>query len=215
MSTGRHITGFARAGLLLLLAALPLAAMAEIYKYVDQNGVTRYTDKPPNKQATPVELPPIQTYTSDAALDEPPADLEDTQQAEPAAITTVELLAPTPEQVFNTGSNSVTATAGVSPGLPAGARLVFLVDGQAHTAAEGQLSAELTGLSRGSHSLQAVVMDAANNIQGQSGLINFHMHQPSNLQPGFDPTPGSAPRPSPVPSTPTAPGRRTRPPVVP
>lgn len=203
--------------MLALLAALPFAAAAEIYKYVDSNGVIRYTDKPPSKDAKPVELPPLQTYGNNSAPREDVSEPEPSEPtpATPAAYDAVELIAPTADQVFNTGSGSIGAAANVSPELQAGHSLVFLVDGLPFPAGPGQTTAQLTGLLRGTHSLQAVVLDGASSIQAQSNPINFHMHQPSTLQPGFDPTPGSAPRPSSGPATPTAPGKLTRPPIVP
>lgn len=205
---------------LALLAALPLLATAEIYKYVDENGVTRYTDKPPSKDAQPMHLPALQTYSNDSndgvvSKDTPAPDPDGVLARGGASYSGVELVAPSPDQVFNTGSGSITAAANVNPGLQAGHSLVFLVDGLPFTAPPGQTSAELSGLARGTHSLQAVVMDDGNRIQAQSAAISFHMHQPSTLQPTFDPTPGSATTPSQSPQPAVAPGQRTRPPIVP
>lgn len=43
--------------LLLILCLLPSVATAEIYKYTDENGITRYSDKPPvNKNATTIDV---------------------------------------------------------------------------------------------------------------------------------------------------------------
>ncbi|MGH8561574.1 MAG: hypothetical protein ACRES4_06395, partial [Nevskiales bacterium] len=111
-----------------------------------------------------------------------------------------------------TGSNSISVAANVSPELQAGHRLIFLVDGLPFPAPPGQTSTELSGLERGTHNLQAVVVDGTNSVQAQSDAISVHMHQPSTLQPTFDPTPGSAPHPS---AGPQAPGQLTRPPTVP
>ena len=56
------------AGAALLLAAVPLHA-ATLYKWVDEKGVTHYTETPPEgRKATPVELKGV---TSDAPPKEP------------------------------------------------------------------------------------------------------------------------------------------------
>lgn len=219
-------------GLLTLTLALatPGLAVAEIYKYVDSNGVIRYTDKPPSRDAQPVELPKVQTYTSESVLDEdaPAPEPDSVLAADGDAYDSVELLAPAADQVFNTGSGSVTAAASVSPGLRPGHSLIFLVDGQATAAPPGESRTELTGLERGTHSLQAVVQDETGALRAQSPAIQFHLHQPSTLQRSFDPTPGSPPipidqQPRPDkdkdgqsdPRPPRAPGQLTRPPIVP
>jgi hypothetical protein len=112
------------------------------------------------------------------------------------------------------------SSAQVEPGLQPGHRLVFLVDGQSFPAAPGQTSMVLSNLERGSHSLQAVVMDEADNVQAQSDSINFHLSPPSLLQPPSDLTVIPGPNnpdytgddiPDPVPARPTGP----RPPAKP
>lgn len=46
-----------RKALLIALCLLPSVATAAVYKYVDENGVTRYTDQPPaNKPASKVDI---------------------------------------------------------------------------------------------------------------------------------------------------------------
>ncbi len=167
------------------LAAMPLLSAAEIYKYVDENGVTRYTDKPPSKEAKPVVLPPLQTYTGAGISPtvEAPATEDVPEPPKQASYQGIELVSPTDNTVFQGASPSVRASAVVNPGLAQGDRVVFLVDGRSFPAPEGQTSLELNELERGSHSLQAVVMDAQDNIQVQSQVVNFQLSQPSILQP--------------------------------
>lgn len=58
-----------RKALLITLCLLPSMATAAIYKYVDENGVTRYTDQPPvSKPAATVDIKPPRQLT--------PAELE-------------------------------------------------------------------------------------------------------------------------------------------
>ncbi len=208
-------------GLVLVLA--PLAAGAGVYKYVDENGVVRYSDTPPHPGAKPTQLPAVQTYTSDDGYvredSQEAADVPETQTP-PEDYRSVQLTAPAPEQVYNNANPQVTASAQIEPGLQPGHRLVFLVDGQQYAPAPGQNSLVISGLARGSHSLQAVVMDASDRIQAQSESLNFHLSQPSLLQPQSDlmvvPSASSPDYtgdgiPDPAPATPTGP----RPPAKP
>jgi hypothetical protein len=164
---------------------LPLAVGAEIYRYVDEDGVVRYTDKPPHQDAKPVELPAVQTYTSDDGYVRDDADPAEEPGAVPeqAGYRGVQLISPAPDEVFQNADPQVTASAQVEPGLQPGHRLVFLVDGQSYPAAPGQSSLLLSGLARGSHTLQAVVMDASDRVQAESESRSFHLSPPSALQP--------------------------------
>jgi hypothetical protein len=181
--------------LLLLAALLPFAATADIYKYVDQNGVIRYTDKPPSKDAKPVELPPVQTYTSgDAGNQESGTNAQPDSilAAEPAGYTRIALTSPSPEQVFNQSNPQVNVSVSLEPALITGHRLVFLLDGLPYPSSPGQNTIILEGLERGSHMVQAAVMDSRGAIQIQSEPVNFHLHQPSRLRPK---PPGAIPKP--------------------
>jgi hypothetical protein len=206
-----------------MAALLPLVAVAEIYKYVDSNGVVRYTDKPPSKNAKPMELPTLQTYTGAEGSNSENADeneLDSILLPTTASYTGIELTSPGADQVFSTGNPQITASAQVDPGLQAGHRVVFLVDGLPFPAPPGESSTQLTGLNRGSHTLQAVVMDSRDSIQVQSEPINFQMNQPSLQKPPADLTviPNAQNPdytgdgvPDPRPVTPTAPQGPSRP----
>lgn len=205
---------------LMTAALLPFAVTAEIYKYVDSNGVVRYTDKPPSQDAKPLELPAPQTYTSaeSSSADENESILLPTS----GSYQGIELISPSANQVFNTGNPQVIASAQVDPGLQDGHRVVFLIDGLPIPVPAGQTSTLLSGLNRGSHILQAVVMDAGDSIQLQSEPISFHMNQPSLQQPSADltvipnaqnPDYTGDGQPDPRPAIPTGPRRPSRPKV--
>lgn len=170
---------------LFLLAALPGAAVAEIYKYVDKDGVIRYTDTPPSEDAKPVDLPPLQTYSNDGAVpyDSENEDPDSVLQLQSAGYSRLELTSPAPEQVFNQAEPQVIVSVQLEPDLEEGHRMVFLLDGEPVPAPAGRTSLTLGNLDRGTHSLQAQVMDSRDSVQIQSETISFHLHQPSQLRP--------------------------------
>jgi len=208
-----------RTVLLLLFLALPAAATAAIYKYVDKDGATRYTDQPPSKNAKPMDLPPLQTFDGGSSASEDDEEDAATLEAVPAGqrYARVTLTAPAADQVFNAGNPTVSASADTDPALRPEHKIVFLVDGLPFPAAGGSTSAEISGLTRGAHSIQAVVMNASNAIQAQSEAVSIHISPPSTLQPGFsDQAPPSTGNPAPNPrgiTGPTAPAAPSRPPV--
>lgn len=203
-----------------VLLMLSWTATAAIYKYVDKDGITRYTDQPPSKNAKPLDLPPPSTFGSSTPADE--ADSDPTRATREAVVANrrynrVALAAPAAEQVFNTGNPTITAAAEVDPALQPEHKVVFLVDGLPFPAPGGETSAEISGLARGTHSIQAVIMNASNAIQAQSEAVNIHLSPPSNLQPAFsDQAPPSGGNPAPNPrgvTGPSAPAPPSRPPV--
>ena len=186
--------------LALLLFLVAGSAIAAVYKHVDENGTIRYTDQPPSKNAKPLDLPPVQTIGSDAVASE--ADTSKEEEESPGATparagyTRVELTSPSADQVFNNANPQVLASITIEPDLQPGDRVIFLVDGLPFAAPAGQTSTELSGLERGSHSVQAVVVNASNAIQAETDAASFHLHQPSSAKPEFDPGGGSLQMPS-------------------
>ena len=92
--------GFLRgsAGALILLAGFATVAQAEIYRWVDENGVVNYSDKPPkdvkaeaknfHNVATPFREPPKDLYrkaetpeTEPVAVEAPPVDTAPAQES--------------------------------------------------------------------------------------------------------------------------------------
>ena len=53
-----------RALALMLALIFALPAAAEVYRWVDENGVVHYTDKPPAPGAEPAKLPKLQKMPS-------------------------------------------------------------------------------------------------------------------------------------------------------
>ena len=181
--------------LALLLLLLAGSATAAVYKHVDENGTIRYTDQPPSKNAKPMDLPPVQTIggepvTTDKET-EGGADAPAADTPARAGYTSVELTSPAADQTFNNANPQVIASVAIEPALHPGDRVIFLVDGLPFAAQPGQTSTELSGLERGSHSVQAVIVNASNAIQAQTDPNTFHLHLPSSAKPEFDPGGGS------------------------
>lgn len=177
-----------------LLLFATCTAFGAVYKHVDENGTIRYTDQPPSKDAKPIILPPVQTIGSDAVA---PSAEEGEEETKPGAAparsgySRIELTSPTADQVFNNANPQVLASVTIEPELQPGDRVIFLVDGLPFAAPAGQTSTELSGLERGSHSVQAVVVNASNAIQAETDAASFHLHQPSSAKAEFDPAGGA------------------------
>jgi len=189
--------------MLLLMACIP-SASAEVYKWVDEKGVVHYTDKPPSDNATPAELPPLQTYKGGQVPKLKPSAVEaKPKPPPPAGAMQVEIVAPEADENVRENEGNVPVSVAVVPALPPGHRLVYYMDGVAQALPTESTSYVLTNVERGSHTVSASVIDDAGNEVAAAPPVTFHMKATSALAPrGFQPAPrapSAAPPPPPKP----------------
>ncbi len=161
---------------LALWAASP--AGAKIYKWVLPDGTVVYSDRPQSEGAKELDLPPLQTYTP-APVPPPSAPAP----AAPDAGTGYELLrvlAPKPDEVVRDNAGTVGVQLELKPALREGHSVEFLLDGKV-VGAGTALSTSLGNVERGSHSVSAVVKDAAGKVVARAAGVTFHLKQASRL----------------------------------
>jgi hypothetical protein len=170
-----------RAIVFTLLSVLCTAALAAtVYKWVDENGVTHYSDQP-HENAEKVTVAQPQTYKAP----KPPP-----QQASAAAppktpppYSSCSIAQPANDDTFP-NATSVDAAVVTNPGVRPGDEVVLLLDGSrvANFPPSGG-STTINGIDRGSHSLQAIIRDGNGQVVCQSTNITFTVLQPSVLNP--------------------------------
>jgi hypothetical protein len=169
-----------------MLLASTVSVAATIYKWVDEKGVTHYSDQP-HEDAKKVELTSAQTYT--------PAPVGDTStqsrpQVTAASYSVCEIFVPENDEVFF-NVQTVTARVRLEPALQAGHRLAIALDGKRMADSMTGVDFTLSPVYRGSHSVMAVVEDART---GQSicstPSVTFHVRQPSDIAPNRANRPG-------------------------
>jgi Domain of unknown function (DUF4124) len=150
------------------------AFAATVYKWVDENGVTHYSDQP-HQDAKKVDVDSAQTYKSPgvarAGSSTTPAN---TQSA--SAYRVCEVYRPENDEVF-LNTDTVVAKVRIDPQLRGGDRIAIGVDGkrvQTSPSTEASLTVE-----RGSHTLMVTVEDASGKAVCTSSAITFHVRQPS------------------------------------
>jgi Domain of unknown function (DUF4124) len=165
--------------ILLLVCGTQLAAGAEMWRWVDANGVTHYSDRP-----TPgAERMVIQNGPSNGARLAPPGAIAIQKDATPFRYTRCAITGPTNDQVFNS-VNSVGASLEVEPFLQQGHRIQVMLNGRVVPEwPQGALSYTLSSLYRGSYTLTASILDADGKIMCNTPAITFHNRQPSILSP--------------------------------
>ena len=162
----------------LLLCLLPLAAgAAAVYKWVDADGVTHYSDQPfPGAKKVTIES--AQTYSAPP----PPAVTAPARAAPPASTkpySLCEIAIPTTDQVYF-AVQSVNARLRVQPDLRAEDRVVVVYDGKRMPEISSSGGAfTLAPTYRGTHTVGAIVEDSHGAPQCTAPPVTFHVRQPS------------------------------------
>jgi Domain of unknown function (DUF4124)/Penicillin-Binding Protein C-terminus Family len=164
-----------------------------LYKWVDAEGVTHYSDRP-EPGAQKVKIAAAQTYKGGA----PPVAAPRAQPAAPAVSVSYSRLEITnPENgavLWNTGGR-VDVDAALEPELADGHQLWFMVDGKTQQAASGGTTS--LEVPRGSHTLVATVTDATGKELISSAPVSIVVQQTSIGQPPQGPALPKPPKPTP------------------
>lgn len=167
-----------RRQLLCLLLLVPLLAQAEIYRWVDENGKTVYSDRP-REGAKRIDLPPLTTY-------EPGKEQRSTSSGNGAAnekqeiYKSLSITRPANDHTFVDNTGTVAVDIAISPALRPTDEIVLQLD-------DASVSIQATGYTfenvfRGTHTLKASVVDRLGNTLITSSPVVFHVRRHSILQ---------------------------------
>jgi hypothetical protein len=184
-----------------LLGAGVAAAQAQLYRWVDEKGVTHWSDRPV-RGAEKIEVPAAQGFQPPPVRERPSAAPPPGSDgvAGPVNYSSVEIVRPADdESVVNTGG-AVDVAASLSPALAPGHRTWFVyngqrLDGPSPTATSTTLSAD-----RGTHTIAIEIADETGSVVASSAPVTFHVRQNSIAQPPVGPNlrpPAPVPLPTP------------------
>lgn len=173
----RILLSLAFAVLFLLFDGTTMASTT-IYRWVDKSGVVHYTDKqPPNQNAKPAKLPPLQTFESS------PATPAATHQ--PLASAAVKRPSPPPPRIVEPKNHATLRNAQhvidvrVNVALAPNQGLTYYVDGKAQNHKPTRMTQFiLRNVYRGTHSLAVALVDARGKPIGVSKAIVVYMKPP-------------------------------------
>jgi hypothetical protein len=167
---------------LMSVACTVTVSAATVYKWVDENGVTHYSDQP-HENAEKVQLKAPQTYTAPAVPSRPQQPARQ-QASKPApSYQSCAISEPANDQVF-TNTSEVTAGVTIQPTVRPGDTAVVTLDGQrvpGVPANGGQFT--ISPVDRGTHSIQMTVQDSSGATVCTSPAVTFHVTQPSLQSP--------------------------------
>lgn len=175
---------------------------ATVYKWVDESGVTHFSDQP-NPKAEKLEISGAQTYGSKAAQVAAPRSTASASASTATNAPTCAIDTPTGGQVY-LDTFSITGHVSMA-GVGGEDQATLRMDGQdvsALLSSDGSFT--LSEVERGEHSLTLQVTNARGQVTCQATAVSFSIRQRTSAAPGIPTAPGA-------PTAPMAPGVGRRP----
>ncbi len=167
---------------------------AAVYKSVDAQGNTVYTDEP-TAGAKPVDLPPLSTIPPPSYSAGKKAVSAD-KDVVTATYREISIVAPVAEATVRDNTGAVPVNASLDPPLKvsAGHRFQFYLDGQTQGEATRSSQIVLANVNRGAHNVAVAVVDAGGKEVIRSSPVQFYLHRQSINFPRGPGAPAPAPR---------------------
>lgn len=171
--------------LVLLAAAATVATAATTYRWVDEQGVTHYSDQP-HPGADKIQLAQPQTYSAPQASAQPGGSRAAQPGAGPAdrsfQYSRCAIVQPADDEVLL--EQAVTVRGELSPPVRPGDHVYLVFDTATMEApSPGQLEFHIEPVERGTHSVSLQVRDGSGRAVCQSQPVSFHRREPSALAP--------------------------------
>jgi hypothetical protein len=167
------------AGILVGAAAARAEGVTTLYKWVDADGVTHYSDQP-SPGAEEIHVTGAQGYKGATAAR---SAAKPKPLAPAVTYSTVEITRPQRgETILNPGGH-IDVSAALEPGLFPGHQLWFVLDGQRQSqAVDSSLTATLP-ISRGTHQVNLLITDEAGREVLGSAPVEFYIRESSIANP--------------------------------
>ncbi|MBL6751603.1 MAG: DUF4124 domain-containing protein [Nevskia sp.] len=161
-----------------LAAGWSLGVAADVFRWVDKDGVVHYSDKPPAPDAKPAELPQLQTFKSGTLPQLPDGAPATAAPAQPAAPATVTIVAPAQQETIRDAERHVSVS--VNAPVTGGNGLVYYLDGAAQNDSPTQSTAFLlSGVERGEHTIAVALVGPDGHEIARSASTTIYMKPPT------------------------------------
>ncbi|HEU4652822.1 MAG TPA: DUF4124 domain-containing protein [Steroidobacteraceae bacterium] len=181
--------------LLLAMLATPVFASQTVWKWVDDQGVTHFSDRPV-PGATKVEISSSNRSeaqpSSSRSTYSPPSPPADAQYQD------FEISTPAEGDVLINTGGQVSVSIRLNPRLNAGDTLALYLDGRlVEGFPDNATEYSLTNVARGQHSVLARITDTGGREVKTTGSVHFTVRQESIAQPPVGPALKPPPKPRP------------------
>ena len=186
---GFRYADFMRSLLILVGLALCVGVLAQdrVYKRVNPDGSVEYSDQP-TQGAEVMKVPKGSTFTMPATPSSTAAPADSTAEEASASYDSLEITQPMNDKTIRSNEGKLTALARVTPELDSNHRFRWNMDGDIVPDVNSP-ELRLNNINRGSHTLQAEIVDADGKVIISSETITFHLMRYRI------PTPPPAPKP--------------------
>ena len=155
------------------------AVVAQTYRWVDEEGVVHYSDRP-QEGAEIIELPEanvtnVRRYNRQAAADGGAAGQDEAQ--EDFSYDSLDVTSPAAEETLWNIAGTLNVTLSSSPSLRPGDQVRVYFDGQPQIVSS--LSFQLDEVWRGVHNIQAEILDSGGRLMIRSQPNRFYVQQTS------------------------------------
>lgn len=157
------------------LMALSTSLQAEIYKWTDSDGNVHFSDKA-HQGAETIQLPPVQTY-SPPKEEAPSAPVLNNASTNDVAYTSVAFVQPVDQATVRDNRGNFSVVINVEPTLDPDDKIQLLLDGNPIGTPKNTTALQLTGVNRGSHSLQAQILNSDGQVLKSSEIITIYLHR--------------------------------------
>lgn len=152
---------------------------AQIYKWVDSQGVVHFSDHP-HPGSEQIKIPETQSYSSPVLKtgDEPQKNEKTEINASEHKYTKISIMQPLNEATIRNNQGSVVVSVELEPVLQEGDNLQIIFDGTPLGDPQPNLIFQLNGIYRGSHTLAVQVINSTGEVIQTSDSITIFMQRP-------------------------------------
>ncbi|MGD8912489.1 MAG: DUF4124 domain-containing protein [Candidatus Thiodiazotropha sp.] len=154
-----------------LLIALPLFAR-DVYKYISEDGEIIYSERY-HPEAERVKVKDNKKTTA------PPDEQSDEARAAAGEYDTFSIVQPSDDETIRNAEGNVPVGISLSPGLAEGHVIHLYVDGTKLDSDIKQTQLSLQKMTRGTHSVQAKIVDSEGVSLKETASVTFHLRQPA------------------------------------
>lgn len=153
-------------------------AWSAIYQSRDKEGNVVFSDEP-GSGAEKVDLPPLPTYTAPKITPKSSIDKETGEGKKVTLYKSLDIVSPKADETIRENAGNVTVQARLSPALKRSSRhkIQFYLDGQPIGSASASLQATFVNVDRGTHSVDAAVVDSSGKEFIRSSPVVFHLQR--------------------------------------
>jgi hypothetical protein len=164
-----------RTRLILALILLPAVSDAGVFRWQDAEGVIHYSDRP----VKDAEQLSISGAEAEKPADETPSESADSnvEDSPSKAYGEFNLVEPDDNQTFRSNAGEVSIAILLKPALDENHKIRLVVDGRALVGQFTSTQLMLRDVGRGSHTLQAIVVDGEGETVASTQVVTFHVRK--------------------------------------